>query len=79
MDVGKSDGRKGLGQYGRFSPGDDLCQVEVAKKVMAARTGFERLKTSAVEQSAATFDDIVECCEETGPARLIFCDLASSH
>lgn len=42
---------------------------------MAAHTGFERLMTSAAEQSAATVDDIGERCEETGPARLIFCAL----
>jgi hypothetical protein len=38
---------------------------------------FDRLKASASEQVAATLDDIVDCCEEQGPARLIFCALQS--
>src|SRR5258708_4154369 len=37
MDVGKSDGRKGLGQYARFLPGHDIRAGEVAEEKIIRR------------------------------------------
>jgi len=35
--------------------------------------GFRRLKKTALKNAAETIDDIVDCCEEVGPAKLVFC------
>jgi len=32
--------------------------------------GFRRLKKTALKNAAETIDDIVDCCEEVGPAKL---------